>query len=224
MHLHPISISVMLFARFFCLPTIAEDYQMKTVPLDDPRWGSILALVNDQSAARAAAAGEEKMIEIVQFIEGSSYLARMNTPPKVLGSIAQSINWISGRPVNFAPPGEWSTIRLDLPPGSSRIADGEKMVKSIEDTGQLFEYTTPLGANATVKVFRLAGMSEEFRQLTKSEFLERLKAGKSWTVSVPQITKLCGFCRGAKVLSGAPCPQCKGDGGDIIERIVNIMW
>ncbi len=221
MPLHLSSISVLLFAVASCSTAIAEDYQMSTVPVDDPRWGRILALVNEQTANRAAAAaesGDEKTIEIVQFIEGTSYLAMMRTPQQLAGSVARAMG------TTFVPAGEWSTVRLDLPPGSSRLADGEKMLKSVEDTGQLFEYTTALGANATVKVFRLAGTSADLQQLTKDQFLERLKAGKTWTVTVPQVTSRCSFCRGAKFVSGAPCPQCKGVGGEFVERIVNITW
>lgn len=202
-------------------PALAEEYAMSGVPLDDPRWQNTLDRVNGMIAAKGKAAeeaGEEKTVEILQSIEGASYLARTRTPQRTAGSVARAL----GNPI--VPPGEWETIRLDLPEGSKPLADGEKFLKVIEETGETFQYMNTLGAKATVKVCRLAGTGSEYAPLSMEDFVTRLKAGETWTVNVTQVTNACGFCRGAKVVNGATCRQCKGIGGDAIQRTITIRW
>lgn len=208
-------------------PLVAEDYSMRGIPAEDPRWQNILDHVNRSIAEKAKAAAveaEEKTVEILQSIEGASYLARMRTPAKDLGSVAQLLNQTSGSRETQTPPGEWETIRLNFPEGTKPLPDGEKFLKRIEETGEMFQYTNTLGAKATVKICRIAGTGEEFRPIPMDEFAARLQKGETWTVTISQVTKPCNFCRGAKVVDGATCRQCKGIGGDAITRTISIKW
>lgn len=212
---------VATLAAFTARLAFAEDYAMSGIPLDDPRWQNTLDRVNGMIAAKAKAAeeaGEEKTVEIMQHIEGTSYLARARTPQRTAGSVARAL----GNPI--VPPGEWETIRIDLPEESKPLADGEKFLKMIEEIGKTFQYTNTLGAKATVKVCRLAGTRDEYAPLSMEGFVSRLKAGETWAVTVTQVTKACNFCRGAKIVNGATCRQCKGVGGEAIQRAITIRW
>ena len=224
---HLFTAAAAALSAFTALSCLAEDYPMQGFPLEDARWQNTLTQVNASIAKKAKAAeeaGKRKTVEILQHIEGASYLAQIRTPPQKLGSAAVATNQIFGRSETTTPPGEWETVRLDLPKSSKTLTDGEKFLKSIEETEEAYQYTTTLGAKATVKVCRLAGTGDEYTPLTMEQFVTLLKAGETWDVTVTQITKACGFCGGAKTVNGAKCPQCKGVGGDAIQRTISIRW
>lgn len=226
-HGFPLAFVVLALAASVVLPAFAEDYPMSAIPLEDPRWKNTLDRVNASLAEKASAAaesGEQKTVEIIQHIEGSSYLALMRTPQKAAGSAASALGQITGGGSSVVPAGDWETIRLDLPKESARLADGAKFLKPIEETPKTFEYTTTLGAKATVRVCRIAGTGEEFAPLTMDQFVARLRAGETWSLTVTQVTTPCGFCRGAKVVNGAACPKCEGKGGDTIDRNLMVRW
>ena len=211
-------------ALAFCLNTgltVGEEYSMGQIPLDDPRWQNTLDRINESIAQKAKAvqeASEEKTVEIIQHVEGTSYLARMRTPQRLAGSVARAL----GNPI--VPPGEWETIRIDLPKNTKQLPDGEKFLKPIEETEDTYQYTNTLGAKATVKICRLAGTGPEYAPLTLDDFHAGLKAGRTWTVTITQVTKPCSFCLGAKSVNGATCRQCEGVGGDAIQRTITIRW
>lgn len=208
-------------------PVHAEDYPMSAVPLEDPRWKNTLDRLNASFAEKASAAaesGKEKTVEILQHIEGSSYLAQMRTPQAAAGSVASAMSRITGSGSSIVPAGDWETIRLDLPKESPRLADGEKFLKPIEATAGTFEYTNTLGAKATVKVCRIAGTGEEYAPLTMEQFIARLRAGETFPLTVTQVTTVCDFCRGAKVINGGECRKCEGKGGATIERNLTVRW
>lgn len=209
------------------LPVLAEDYPMSAIPLEDPRWKNTLDRLNAsiaEKASQAAEAAEKKTVEILQHIEGSSYLAQMRTPQRAAGSAASAISRITGSGSSIVPAGDWETIRLDLPNDSNRLADGEKFLKPIEETPETFEYTTTLGAKATVRVCRIAGTGNQHAPLTMEQFVARLRAGETFTLTVTQVTTVCDFCRGAKVINGGECRKCEGKGGATIERNLTVRW
>lgn len=215
------------FTAFLILPLHAEDYPMAAIPLEDPRWKNTLDRLNASFAEKASvavASGEEKTVEIIQHIEGSSYLAQMRTPQKVAGSAASAMSRLTGSGSSIVPAGDWEIIRLDLPKNSNRLADGEKFLKPIEATAGTFEYTNTLGAKATVKVCRIAGTGDEYAPLSMEQFVTRLRAGETWSLTVTQVTTQCGFCRGAKVINGGECRKCEGKGGDTIDRSLTVSW
>jgi hypothetical protein len=222
-----LAFAILVLAASLALPAFAEDYPMSAIPLEDPRWKNTLDRLNAsiaEKANQAAEAAEEKTVEILQHIDGASYLAQMRTPQKAAGSAASAISRITGSGSSIVPAGDWETIRLDLPKESARVADGEKFLKPIEEAPETFEYTTALGAKATVRVCRIAGTGSQHAPLTMEQFVALLRAGETFPLTVTQVTTVCDFCRGAKVINGGECRKCEGKGGATIERNLTVRW
>jgi len=222
-----LALVILALTAFVVLPVHAEDYPMGGIPLEDPRWKNTLDRLNAsiaEKAAEGAKAAVKKTVEILQHIEGSSYLAKMRTPQMEAGSFARLTSQITGSGSSIVPAGDWDTIRLDLPKDSIRLADGETFLKPIEQTPETFEYTTTLGAKATVRVCRIAGTGNQHAPLPMEQFVARLRAGETFPLTVTQVTTVCDFCRGAKVIKGVECRKCEGKGGATIERNLTVRW
>jgi hypothetical protein len=199
-----LAFAVVALSSSLASPAVAEDYPMWEIPLEDPRWEKILLVVNSailDAADRAKKEAPERWVKILQHINESSYLAQI-------------------KPTG----GEWETVRLELPENMRILADGETFNSPLELTGQMFQYTTALGAKATVKVCQIPGTGTAFRKMNMEQFVSRLKAGETWEIVMDQVTTPCRFCRGAAIVNGGSCRQCDGKGGQTIQRNLKVCW
>ncbi len=217
----PLVFVFLTLAASVVLHVRAEEYPMGDIPSNDQRWKKVLGQINAsrlEKAGKAEKTAAKLTVEILQHIDGSSYLARIRTPVGLAESAASGISR-GGTAV-----GGWETVRLDLPKSSLVYADGETFLWPIETTGAMFQYTTALGAKATIKVCRIVGTGAEYDRLTMEEFVSKLKAGETWEIAIDQVTTQCKFCRGAKELNGGVCRQCDGKGGETIRRHFRVRW
>ncbi len=94
--------------------------------------------------------------------------------------------------------------------------DGDWLVCLAKMTDEVKRYTTVLKAKKTVRVIKEVDESElnlppPTPPLTKEKFVEELKAGKTWTVTLVDNCKTCGGSGSLKSVSGRrPCGSCSG--------------
>jgi hypothetical protein len=122
------------------------------------------------------------------------------------------------------------TIALDLP--GATHADDTRFSLVLENSGELYRFTTVLGALRTVETYREATPANP---LTTEQFLTNLQSGKTYFLPKQYPDATCKTCngfgktpnKGTQLRTGdakAPCPDCDGKGKTPVWKTLHITW
>ena len=182
----------------------AKPLQMRDVPQASEKFDKIYRAV-----LRETFRVFPRTITITQHVEGRLFLARFG--PKDLGVVM-------------------NMIAVELPAGDTP-ADNTEVEYYVSKTGETFSYTSVLGAKQTVP--RYAG-SAESAEMTKGQFLQRLKDGEAFLAREGTEEVRCAACggwgriadKGKRARKGdgkIDCPKCD-KGKAVVDSSWSIRW
>ncbi|MDF1862512.1 MAG: hypothetical protein P1U87_20005 [Verrucomicrobiales bacterium] len=104
------------------------------------------------------------------------------------------------------------------------IADDEIVELPAVETDEVYQYTTVLGATATIKVATVPDLPEK---LTKDQFHVNLSNGKTYLVQIGTMKINCTRCGGFGMTSSinkTKCKNCAGEGHFIKPKMFRVQW
>lgn len=156
----------------FCSSFAQDTYSVSGIDPASARFQNILAAVRSAEATRAHNT-LATTLETIQHLEGTLYLAFLTPSARGFSREVSALTGFSQIPASR------EIVAVERKEGSPVAADGEMLVIRLEPAGT-HQYTAITGAKKTVKLYREIDTS---RQLTAEEFLTRLKAGETWTIT-----------------------------------------
>jgi len=171
------------------------EFRVSKAGKDQSGLSKVFLAVQAQEELNKGKLGNSKFFKVVQRINMHEYIVNFGTNP------------------NF-----WLVTNSDID-----IADGECLSMNIAPTGKTREYTSVLGAKVTLREYAQPKEEDLPPPLSKEEFVDALKNGKTWTLK-DFVTAKCFRCGGAGKLGAlekyAKCNDCGGKGTLVSDCLV----
>jgi hypothetical protein len=180
----------------------------------------VLSLAEEESTPyplQAIDPDSDKFDRIFQEVAGQLYQAEKDAIKTYDVTILQTIS-----------PGRYrvrvgQTVYAAEIPGKP-IADDEVVRLPLVETDEVYQYTTVLGANSTIKVAKIVDDPE---RLTRSQFILLLQAGKHFPIQMGTFKEKCSNCGGFGMISSVSkiqCRVCSGRGGWVRPKMFDVHW
>jgi hypothetical protein len=213
-----------LFTFALLLSTLhAQEYPIRHIPLDSPKFESIYRAYLATRAKDHAAKTSYHSIEITSHVEGTLYLAEIVRPAERSNSVFDALTGGASafsRQMRDLQPNQ--AIAVDLP-GSALLTDGQRIRVALEPTATPYQYESVLGAKITVPRYRTP--PPPLADYSKEHFYSDIQAGNKFPVSLPKTIK-CPDCLGfgGASLTRAECLACNGKGSISTATTLIIAW
>lgn len=211
---------------------------MREIDIADPRFEKIWSAVNDARrllAERKDAKGPpEKEIVLVNRLAEGIWLAELWNPSSTVGEVQRATNRILGKGgwADSVPRKFLGLIALEL---KGTHADDEHFRMAVTATEKVHRYITVQGAEANVRIYRSLKKGEVPPDMSKLEFLERLKSGETFVAIQGTEVLRCEKCAGFGRVTSTDgrhrdadgkmkCPACNGVGKATVPSVWEIVW
>ena len=187
---------ILLFAFLLCSSAVAADapikYPIRNIPQESEKFFNIYKTVADYLLQKENAKHQTVTVKILQTIEPGFYRIKVGETNYVAK--------IPGKPK----------------------ADDTTVEMRLVDTDEVYQYTTVLGAKATIKVVAVPPAPE---RITPAELIAALKSGKEFLIPIGTQVERCSACAGfgGNALSGK-CRKCSGRGQWKVPQFYSIKW
>lgn len=188
-------IFIMVFAAFHSQAEdpVAKPYPVREIPTDSKRFDQIYETVATQELA--AAMPKSIPLKIMQSVKASYYLVTV----------------------------EDSILGLSVPEDTRTLVDDETVQLPVRYTGEVFQYTSVLGATKTVREIEVAPIP---KKITKAEFILALQNGSKFTIQKGEAKDNCSACGGfgGSTLNKTTCRNCSGRGHFMRKLYFDVIW
>lgn len=201
----------------------AQEYPVRDIPLNSPKFESIYRAYLQTRAKEAAAKATLLSIQITSHVEGSLYIAEILRPAERSNSVWDALTGGSSsftRQIRALEPNQAIAVCL---PGSALLTDGQRIRVPLEPVATPYQYESVLGAKITVPLYRTPPPLPA--DYSKEHFYSDIQAGNKFSVSIPKVIK-CPECLGfgGASLTRAECQACNGKGSITTVTTTIIVW
>lgn len=215
------TLTTILFSTLLLIPLAAQDYPVRGIPIDSPKFEAIYQAVLKSRSADSAATLTN--IKIIRHLNDSLYLAEIVRGEP--GAASQAMDMITGgisainrqiRDLQRSP----KVIAVNLF-GMGQLVDGKRLEVPLVPSKTPYQYFSETEEKVTVDQYQIV----EPDDYSKAHFYSDLQAGNKFPVTIQKKVK-CPDCLGfpSASISRGECKSCDRAGFLNVPVSLVVVW